>query len=336
MDTIALYVGLDYHQSKVQVCAVDQGGRMIGNQACANDWKTIVRQVERWGTVRRAALESCSGAADLADELVERAGWTVDLAHAGYVARIKQSPDKSDFSDAHLLADLERVGYLPCVWLAPREVRELRMLVRYRQQRVRARRATKQRMGAVLREERVFRPPGMQAWSRPWLSWLMATAPLSKTARWVISEHLTELRHLHDKLNKIHARLREVTKNDVLVQRLVAQPGIGPVTAWTLRAEIGRFDRFRKARQLPRHCGLSPRNAASGAREATAGLIKAANGDLRSILIEAAHRLIRYQPRWTALADKLRAAGKPGSLIAAAVANRWLRWLYYQMQPQSI
>ncbi len=68
MDTIALYVGLDYHQSKVQVCAVDQGGRMIGNQACANDWQTIVRQVERWGTVRRAALESCSGAADLADE----------------------------------------------------------------------------------------------------------------------------------------------------------------------------------------------------------------------------------------------------------------------------
>ena len=35
MDTIALYVGLDYHQSKVQVCAVDQGGRMIGNQACS-------------------------------------------------------------------------------------------------------------------------------------------------------------------------------------------------------------------------------------------------------------------------------------------------------------
>ena len=103
-----------------------------------------------------------------------------------------------------------------------------------------------------------------------------------------------------------------------------------------LRAEIGRFDRFRKARQPPRFCGLSPRNAASGAHEATAGLIKAANGDLRSILIEAAHRLIRYQPRWAALADKLRAAGKPGSLIAAAVANRWLRWLYYRMQPQTI
>ena len=50
----------------------------------------------------------------------------------------------------------------------------------------------------------------------------------------------------------------------------------------------------------------------------------------------ATQRLIRYQPRWAALADKLRAVGKPGSLTAAAVANRWLRWLYYQMQPQSI
>ena len=34
-----------------------------------------------------AAVESCSGAANLAEELVQRAGWSVALAHPGYVAR---------------------------------------------------------------------------------------------------------------------------------------------------------------------------------------------------------------------------------------------------------
>jgi hypothetical protein len=56
------------------------------------------------------------------------------VAHPGYVARMKQSPDKSDFSDARLLADLPPVGYLPKVWLAPECVRELRRLLRYREQ----------------------------------------------------------------------------------------------------------------------------------------------------------------------------------------------------------
>lgn len=51
------------------------------------------------------ALEARRGAADLAAELVQRAGWPVALAHAGYVARIKQGPDKTDFSDARLLAN---------------------------------------------------------------------------------------------------------------------------------------------------------------------------------------------------------------------------------------
>jgi hypothetical protein len=52
----------------------------------------------------------------------------VSLGHPAYIARMKSSPDKTDFSDGRLLADLTRVGYLPCVWLAPQSIRELRQL----------------------------------------------------------------------------------------------------------------------------------------------------------------------------------------------------------------
>jgi transposase len=124
-----------------------------------------------------------------------------------------------------------------------------------------------------------------------------------------------------------------VTADDPEVVRLQEQKGIGPVTAWTLRAEIGRFDRFRSGKQLSRFCGLSPRNASSGSRQADAGLMRAANPQLRAVLIEAAHRLARFEPKWRELALRLRAAGKPGSVTAAGVANRWVRWLFHQMQP---
>lgn len=334
MNRIPIFIGLDYHQSLVQVCVVDEDGMVISNRGCANSWQAIKLQAERFGMVKRAAIESCSGAADLADELVQCAGWSVDLAHPGYVARMKQNPDKTDFSDARMLADLERVGYLPRVWLAPREIRELRLLVRYRQQLVNQRRATKQRIGAVLREQRIGAGPAAR-WSVPWLAWLKSMNALSEQGRWVIDRHFVRLAETGKEIVVVEKRLSKCTGNDPLVTKLLALRGIGPVTAWVIRAEIGRFDRFASGKQLSRFCGLSPRNASSGMRQADAGLIKAANPLLRATLIEAAHRLARYDPRWNAMNRQMRMRGKPGSVVAAAVANRWMRWLFHEIGPET-
>ena len=330
MSTLSVFVGLDYHQASVQVCVVEAAGRVVLNTSCANHWRAIQEKVEVVGKVKRVAIESCSGAANLAEELIQRAGWVVELAHPGYVARMKQSPDKTDFSDARMLADLQRVGYLPRVWLAPEAIRELRLLVRFRQQWANQRRAIKLRIGALLKEQRIAQPP-QGKWSLPWLDWLQSTGALSEQARWVIDRHLAQLQSAVAEIKQVEARLRSVTCTDPMVQRLLSLKGVGEVTAWTIRAEIGRFDRFRSGKQLSRFCGLSPRNASSGTRQADAGLIKAGNGPLRGVLIEAAHRLMRFEPRWRSLAIHMKARGKRGSVVAAAVANRWLRWLYHQM-----
>jgi transposase len=331
MASVPVFVGLDYHQEFVQVCVLDGQGRQLGNRECANDWQVVSSYVARFGNRVQAAIESCAGAADLCDELMIRAGWSVDLAHPGFVARMKQNPDKTDCQDAHLLADLERVGYLPRVWLAPQPVRELRQLVRYRQQLTEQRRSTKLRIRAILREQRCAAPPELNAWTRAWKSWL-EEADLSVQGRWVLDKHVRELDRLAQAIQEVENRLTEATADDPEVARLQELRGIGPVTAWTLRAEIGRFDRFRSGKQLSRFCGLSPRNASSGSRQADAGLIRTANPQLRAVLIEAAHRLARYDPKWHAMALRLRTAGKPGS-VTAAVANRWMRWLFHQMQP---
>lgn len=329
MERISLYVGLDYHQDSVQVCVMDRSGRVVLNRRCPNEVRAIAGAVARHGPPAEAALEACTGAAELAEEL-QRMGWRVSLAHPGYVRRMKGSPDKTDFSDARLLADLVRVGYLPRVWLAPRQVRELRCLVRHRDQLARERRAVKLRLGALLREQRIQAPPGLGRWSKRWLAWL-AGAPLSEQGHWVAGRHLTHLDWLKERLCAVEARLAGLTKEDPVVERLVALRGVGPVTAWWLRAEVGDFSRFRTGKQLARFCGLTPRNASSGARQAAAGLIRAGNPQLRACLIQAAHSLIRFDPRWRALAGKLLIAGKPRSVVTAAIANRWVRWLHHQM-----
>lgn len=331
-----VFVGLDYHTAFVQVCILDRDGQVLHNDACANNWQRIQKTAQKYGQQVRAAIEACSGAADLAEELASKAGWPVDMAHPGYVARMKANPDKTDFSDARMLADLERVGYLPKVWLAPAEVRELRRLVRYRQQLVGERRNVKLRIGALLRDNRVQASVEINPWTVAWVNWLTRQAPLSEQTRWVMDRHLDRLRSLAADIKAVETRLAQTTAEDPLVQQLLTLKGVGLVTAVTIRAEIGRFDRFRTGKQMARFCGLSPRNASSGQKQADAGLIKAGNSQLRATLIAMAHRLVRYDARWKKLATEMRARGKPGSLVAAAVANRWVRWWFHQAQPPRV
>jgi transposase len=325
-------IGLDYHADSVQVAIMSADGRLLANRMCRNDWRAIQQEAQRHGPVVRVAIEACCGAADLAEELVQRAGWHVELAHPGYVARMKQTPDKTDFTDAQLLADLTRVGYLPKVWLAPQHIRQLRALVRYRAGLVDEKRRNKQQLRAVMRQERVFNQSGATPWCKRWSVWVKDHAPLSAQGRWIVGQHFRRIAVLDQDIRIVEQRLREFTRDDRIVQRLQEHAGIGPVTAWVMRAEIGRFDRFNNGKQLARFCGLSPRNASSGKRQADAGLIKAGSSLLRATIIQGAHVLKRREAHWLNLAQRMKQAGKPGSVIAAAVANRWMRRLHGQMR----
>jgi transposase len=337
MSNLPVFVGLDYHQASVQVCVLDASGNVLLNRAAANDPLAVGRLVEPLGgRVARVGIEACCGAADFGQELVERLGWAVALGHPAYVAKLRGSPDKSDFSDGRLLADLTRVGYLPEVWLAPAYVRDLRQLVNHRQRLVDQARAAKLRVGALLREQRVVIPTDRGSrWSKAWVAGVRGDAALSPHARWVADDLLDELAHLAGKIGKADARLREATKDDGVVARLREQDGVGEVTAWVLRAFVGEFGRFRSGKQLARYCGLSPCNASSGRRVADAGLVDGCNKLLRATVVQAAHRLIRTVERWGDLAASLRARGKPPCVAVGAVGNRWLRRLHHAMKDRA-
>jgi transposase len=324
------YVGLDDHQAFVQVCVMDESGRVLSNHRCPNATAALRERVERAGVEVRAAIEACNGAADLAEELAA-AGWQVSLAHAAYVHRMKQGPDKTDWSDARLLADLLRAGYLPKVWLPPSSLRQLRHVMRHRQQLAQARRNAKLRVTALLRSERIEFTGSR--WTKAWVQAVRTCADLGAQGLWVANELLDEIGHRQRQIDRTEAQLEALTAGDPFVQPLLTYHGVGLVTAVTLEAELGTMGRFRSGKQLSRFCALSPRNASSGLKQADAGVVQAGNRELRRVLIETAHRLVRCDPRWRTLGLSLKARGKPGSVVAVAVANRWMRWLYHQLRP---
>jgi transposase len=333
MSNVPVFVGLDYHQDSIQVCVLNQKGDVLMNRSARNDCDELARLVNPLGAVQQVGIEACCGAADLGEELVQKLGWNVSLGHAAYIARMKSSPDKSDYTDGRLLADLTRVGYLPGVWLAPAYIRELRQLVNHRQRLVDHGRSLKLQVGAVLREQRVkIDQDRGSRWSKTWIASVQDNQALSEHARWIVNDLLETIVYNRGRITAAEGRLREAAQDDAVVAKLMEQPGIGEVTAWVLRAYIGDFSRFKTSRQLARYCGMSPCNASSGQKVADAGLINGCNKVLRMTIVQAAHRLIRTVERWSRLADSMEKRGKPACVIVGAVGNRWMRNLHHAMK----
>jgi len=330
MNILSFWVGLDYHEDAIRVCVMNAEGITLANRNCPNDVESVGELVWNYGEPSGIAVEACGGAAAFAHALQQRYQWRVRLAHPGYVNRLKQSPDKSDHDDAEILADLLRVDYLPEVWLPPVEILQLRRLVRYRQGQAAERKNIKQRIRALLREERMPRP-NCNPWTKAWFQWVREDAPLLEQARWVMDQLLQDLKRVEERIGITEERMRSATEHDATTLALLEQKGVGLVTAVTLRAEIGEFSRFRSGKQLARFCTVTPLNSSSGKHQVEGGLVRQGNRELRRVVLEAAQRLARYEPKWRELKQRLKCQGKPGAVAVAAVANRWVRWLYHQM-----
>ena len=131
--SLTVHAGIDYHDDTIRVCVLNDEGEVLVNRDVNNNPGAVRDLVARYGIPKAIAIEACSGAAEFAEELRKQSQWSVRLAHPGYVRKLKQGPDKTDHGDAWLLADLVRVNYLPEVWLADEQTRQLRRLTHYRQ-----------------------------------------------------------------------------------------------------------------------------------------------------------------------------------------------------------
>ena len=331
MMILSVYVGLDYHSDSIQVCVMSEEGEVLFNRSVGSNVGSVMEAVTtRPGTiVEGVALEACTGSAEFAARLARATEWPVRLAHAAAVHRLKQGPDKTDHGDAWHLANLIRVKYLPEVWLADEKTRQLRHLARYRQSLVATAKDTKLRIRSLLKEDGVAESCSQRPWTKRWIEWLKTTS-LPIQSRWIVSEQLELLETMKRKIAQADERIEEAVRGDHVVEKLMEQESVGLVTALLLRAIVGRFDRFRNGKQLSRYCGLTPRNASSGKRQADAGLVMAGHDDLRAVLIQLAKRLPRQSRHWWEFKERLRAR-KPANVVSAAIANRWLRRLYHQL-----
>jgi transposase len=155
------------------------------------------------------------------------------------------------------------------------------------------------------------------------------------TARYAaLRESLSqEIAFVHDAILQIDAAIREhIAAYPELREQwklLQSIPGIGPVTATALLAEMGDWRRFDNADQLAAYAGLTPRPYESGSsvRGATP-LCPLGSHRLRRALYMSAVTVMRNEALFPAFIARLRRQGRKPKVILAALMRRMMRLVY--------
>jgi transposase len=104
--------------------------------------------------------------------------------------------------------------------------------------------------------------------------------------------------------------------------------GLGVATCLNLNAEICDWDRFNNRKQVGSYIGACPSEHSSGPNQQLGSIDRMGNCAVRTMLVEAAWRMVRYQPNWrgvkkhySVLKSGSKASGRQRRIAIVAVAR---------------
>jgi transposase len=206
--------------------------------------------------------------------------------------RIPQAPGKSaktDGLDSRKLADFLARGLLQPITVPSEDQEAERSKVRCRNQVSREAAKCKERIKSFLLANGLPEPEGLKCWSNAGIEELKVME-IHPDLRKTLNSYLRQLEFFESEKSLLEHDIKEtiLPKGDVLQ----SVPGVGPVTSCTFRAEIFAPTRFKTAEQLVSYIGLAPVISQSGQSNGYSRLIPCGQGKLRSVLVEAAWRLL--------------------------------------------
>jgi len=323
-------VGMDLHRRRSVIVRMTEDGRKLETVRITNGPAALRAVLVRAGKNPKVVIEATYGWYWAVDVL-EAAGAEVHLAHPLGVKAFSYRRVKNDERDAADLADLLRMGRLPEAWIAPPEIRELREITRYRHKLVKARTSVKDQVHGVLAKlgipvthSDIFGVHG-----QAWLDELKVPQPYAGK--------VASLRQLAGELSA------EITLLDTVLGDLLAGhegyaaiqqlPGIGPVLAAVIVAEIGDIRRFPGPGQLASWAGLTPRHFESDTKVIRGHITKQGSRMLRWAVTEAIQRQpAGTRPRQVKDAIIARRGKEAKNIAKVAAARELLTLVFYGMR----
>ena len=116
---------------------------------------------------------------------------------------------------------------------------------------------------------------------------------LPAAARFALMAVADQIDTLADQIFKLERAIVTEAKRDEDMRRLTTIPGVGAITAATIKALVPDPGGFKSARHFAAWVGLTPRPHSSGGKEQLGGISKMGNPELRVLLVLGATAVLR-------------------------------------------
>jgi transposase len=314
-------------------------GEVLGWTRLANDPEALVAEVLKDCPAEdvEVAIEATYGWYWAVDAL-EAAGVNVHLAAPSRLSAFEGRRVKNDQLDCQVLGDLLRSNMLPEAWISTTDARHWRELVRYRAKLVGLRSGLKAQVHAII-AKRGLQVPMTDLFGkggRQLLAYLLETDDWFASPFGLRIESLLALIDTLDhEIDELNASISHALADHAGYHAVQAIPGIGPVIAAIMIAEIGDVDRFASAGHLASWCGLTPRHRESDATVRRGPITKQGNRLVRWAAVEAAQKLRKdswlYEQR-EALAERRNSR----AVAKVACARKIITLVYYGLRDGEI
>ena len=291
MNSTTIHVGLDVHK-KTTAVAVSQGpgrARFIGT--IDSNPRALLKVLGKLGDAQEMSVVYEAGPCGY--DLYRRlrcGGYWCEVIAPSKVARRSGDRVKTDRRDALHLAEQSRAGALTAVWVLDESDEAIRDLSRAREDAVRARHKSRQRLQAMLLRTG-HRYSGKTQWTAAHERYLSQHTFAWPAQRLAWEEYRQAVSEAHRRVERLTESLHDQVGQwrwGVVVKALMTLRGIDRVSAATLVAELGDLRRFAHARELMGFVGLVPSEHSSGDSRRNGAITRTGNGYARRMLVEAA------------------------------------------------
>ncbi len=323
------YIGIDFHKQFSQVAVLDHQGTIMDEQKIFHDQQEeLANYFSQFGQDTSVAIESTRGWYWLVDMLQDY-GLKVKLVHAKKVRIIAESTIKTDKIDAEVLAHLDRCNFLPQAYIANKQVRQERELLRYHLSLIKVQTAVKNRIHALLSKHNIHHGFS-DLFGKSGVSFLRKLS-LPGVFQFELLGYLSLLESIMELLKNAHKQIDKHCRAWPEAELLTTVPGIGKLSGLLLAAEIADIQRFSSAKKLSCYAGLAPSTHQSANREYLGAIIKDSNAYIRYVLLEAVPHVIKHDPKLRSFYNKIwRAKGFGKAKIATA--HKLIIAIYYMLK----
>lgn len=232
------YIGLDVHKKTIAFCIKTISGQIIRQGSISTERRAIKQWLSELPGPWIGAMEATIFTGWIYDFLMPHAVG-LKVAHPEMLKAITAAKKKNDRADAEKLADLLRVNLLPEYTMMPKELRELRRILRYRNMVVRTAVKMKNKISGLLMEVGATYDKRRLHGKKYFYQLLERVEDVPESVKELLLLSRSNMELFTAVQKKLVKALRENPLIRDRVERLQSIAGIGEVAALTWVLEIG-------------------------------------------------------------------------------------------------